>query len=193
MTGKGGVVQRFHSQHTHPQGSDLNPFAKHQHPISQWRLVGVCVVVVFSACKASAPAADVAGAAPAEPAASVPVAAAVACPSREFEQFLKAFMRDVAVQRAYTRDPYALTLYDPQNLEAEPTTQQFAAKDVRFPVILSADDMVEHGVVYEVQRKGQDQYQVSTHSDGSGAYAVTFTFKRGAGCWELAGAVDAST
>lgn len=171
----------------------MNLFARHWNSSSQRLLIAALAAGLLAACKASAPAADASGAAPSEPAASVPVAAAVACPSREFEQFLKAFMRDVAVQRAYTRDPYAVTSYDVQDLEADPTTHQLAAKDVRFPVILSADDMVKHGVVYEVQRKGPDQYQVSTHSDGSGAYAITFDFKRGADCWQLVGAVDAST
>ncbi|WP_242101562.1 hypothetical protein [Lysobacter sp. M2-1] len=171
----------------------MDLFAKHRNSSSQRLLIAVLVAWLLAACKASAPAADAPGAAPAEPAASVPVAAAVACPSQEFDQFLQAFMRDVAVQRAYTRDPYALTLYDPQNLEADPTTMQLAAGEVTFPVMLTADELERQGVVWEVERKAQDAYVVSAHSQGSGAYAVAFTFKRGAGCWELAGAVDAST
>src|SRR5687768_322438 len=78
--------------------------------------------------------------------ATSPIDKAVVCPSRDFPVFLKAFMEDVALQKAFTRDPYEATIYDPQNLEADPGVQKIKPDQMDFPVILNARDMADQGV-----------------------------------------------
>jgi hypothetical protein len=86
-----------------------------------------------------------------------------------------------------------VTLYDPQDLEADPKVQQLNANETQFPVILSAREMADQGVRAQNERKANDWYEVSTQSSGSGAYTMTFNFRYMHGCWFLTDSVDAST
>lgn len=127
------------------------------------------------------------------PAADSSAHPAVQCPSRDFDAFLKSFANRVDVQKVFTKTPYTTTVYDPGNLEGEPIVSQLAPEEIQFPILLDDQQRREHGVSLESARKAADWFEVSTRSDGSGAYTMTFNFRFQNGCWRLTDSVDAST
>ena len=153
------------------------------------KIMGFAVVMLLAACNSSAIADQTTSVAEASPL----IEKNLPCPSQDFSSFLTAFMEDVALQKAFTRYPYAVTLYDPQDLEADPKVQQLDVSETQFPIILSASEMADHGVTAKSEKKADDWYEVSTQSSGSGAYTMTLNFRRMQGCWFLTDSIDAST
>ena len=115
------------------------------------------------------------------------------CSSQSFDSFFKIFMREVNVQRTFTRYPLLIIEYDPQDLEAEPKTEYLPFDLVKFPVILTANELAEKGVKFEIREKGTDLREVSTYSIGSGAYSKNYKFEMIGKCWFLVSSTDAST
>jgi hypothetical protein len=153
------------------------------------KLVGIPLAAALAACSyANDATSPVTNAAAAQDA---PVPAT--CPSSQFDPFLKAFMANVEVQRAFTEYPYEATSYDPSEIEAGPTTRLMSATQVQFPVMLDERELAKHGAHTTSEKKANDWYQVQTHSEGSGAYSMTFNFRFRRGCWYLTDSVDAST
>lgn len=115
------------------------------------------------------------------------------CPPQSFDSFFKIFMREVNVQRTFTRYPLLIIEYDPQDLEAEPKTESLPFDLVKFPVILTANELAERGVKIEIREKGAGLREVSTYSIGSGAYSKNYKFEMIGKCWFLVSSTDAST
>lgn len=115
------------------------------------------------------------------------------CPSQKFSEFIKVFAEDIATQKSFIRYPYAMTVYDPENLEADPKVLRLSSSQVNFPIILAQKNMLAHGVNMHVMQKTPNWYEVSTQSVGSGAYTMTFNFHYQEKCWFLTDSVDAST
>lgn len=117
----------------------------------------------------------------------------VQCPSRDFDVFLKAFVNSVEVQKSFTHYPYKMVVDDDAHMDSGPETSELLREQVEFPVMLGDAQLVEHGASMESEKKAPDWYQVSTHSEGSGAYSMTFNFHKREGCWYLTDSVDTST
>lgn len=119
--------------------------------------------------------------------------AGVQCPSQDFDVFLKAFANSIEVQKSFTHYPYTTVVDDAADMDSGPETSELLREQVEFPVMLGDAQLTEHGASMESEKKAPDWYQVSTHSDGSGAYSMIFNFHRREGCWYLTDSVDTST
>lgn len=119
--------------------------------------------------------------------------AGIQCPSRDFDPFLKAFANNVKIQKAFTHYPYKATIDDAIHMDAGVEISELTQDQVKFPVMLGDAQLVEHGAVMESARKSENWFQVSTHSEGSGAYSMTFNFHFQNSCWYLTDSLDTST
>lgn len=119
-------------------------------------------------------------------------ASGIQCPSQDFGVFLKTFANNVEVQKSFTRYPYKAVV-DDALMDSGPKTSELLREQVEFPVMLGDAQLAEHGASMESQKKTPDWYQVSTHSEGSGAYSMIFNFHRHEGCWYLTDSIDTST
>lgn len=117
----------------------------------------------------------------------------VRCPSQDFDVFLKAFANRIEVQKSFTQYPYKTVVDDDAHMDSGPQTFEFSREQVEFPVMLGDAQLTQHGASMESEEKASDWYQVSTHSEGSGAYSMIFNFHRREGCWYLTDSIDTST
>ena len=115
------------------------------------------------------------------------------CPSHDFNKFLNAFMAEESVQRNFTRRPYVVTEYDPQDLDAEPSTRSLDSSEVDFPLIISRRELMQKGVQLQTLKMKENVREVSTHSIGNGAYSRIYIFEKTDECWFLVSSTDAST
>ncbi|OWJ67158.1 hypothetical protein [Inquilinus limosus] len=122
-------------------------------------------------------AAGIGAAAPAE-------AAAPACPSTDIDAFLKAFIDDVAVQRAFTAQPlhdqYVDATADP---EPRPVTQMLSEPALTFPVIPTRNERATLGLEQTWLERG-DQRAVLRLAKPDTDLQLTYVFRK-QGCWQL--------
>lgn len=118
---------------------------------------------------------------------------AVACPSKDFSTFLKAFANDVSLQKSFTADPYRAVVVNDASMEQGEIVSYLTHAQVRFPVMLGDAQLHQHGASMETVRKADDWYEVLTHSEGSGAYSIVFNFHFRNDCWLLTDSLDTST
>lgn len=137
---------------------------------------------VASKSSQAAPAAQAAAPVATTPAAA-PANAAIACPSQDFDAFLKAFADDVEVQKAHTQRPLQSDSVDP-NADPEPkqVTAMLDGDALRFPVMPSSQTQHNDGLVLSQTEVNGDKQVMLAKPDTD--YQLSFFFRKGE-CWTL--------
>lgn len=127
------------------------------------------------ASQAAAPAAT--------PPAAAPANAAIACPSQDFDAFLKAFADDVEVQKAHTQRPLRSDSVD-ANADPEPkqVTAMLDGDALRFPVMPNTQTQKNDGLVLSQTESNGDKQVMLVKPDTD--YQLSFFFRKGE-CWTL--------
>ncbi|KRB04011.1 hypothetical protein [Lysobacter sp. Root690] len=130
----------------------------------------------------TAPATQAAAPATTTPAAT-PAKTAIACPSQDFEVFLKAFADDVEVQKAHTQRPLQSESVDP-NADPEPkqVTAMLDGDALKFPVMPSSQTQKNDGLVLSQTELNGDKQVMLAKPDTD--YQLSFFFRKGE-CWTL--------
>ncbi len=119
-------------------------------------------------------------------AASTPAAASTmsACPSPDFESFLKAFMADVKIQKKFSADPLESQAID-ATAEPEPAlvTRMLTATELQFPLIPSEQQQAGEGLKIRQSELESGDIKVTLGKEDTD-YQMSFYFKKN-GCWEL--------
>ena len=118
--------------------------------------------------------------------------AKAACPAQEFKPFLKAFERDLQIQKAFTAKPLRWSSYYPDYAD-KPKVSFLNSQEIDFPVLISRMEQSKQGVVLTMKKRNRFWYQVFTRSNGTGAYSLDLDFKKRNGCWYLTDVADLST
>lgn len=118
--------------------------------------------------------------------------AKAACPAQEFKPFLKAFERDLQVQKAFIAKPLRWSSYYPDYAD-KPKVSFLNSQEIDFPVLISRMEQSKQGVVLTMKKQNRFWYQVFTRSNGTGAYSLDLDFKKRNGCWYLTDVADLST
>ncbi|WP_148650391.1 hypothetical protein [Lysobacter capsici] len=137
---------------------------------------------VASKSSQAAPAAQAAAPSAATPAAA-PAKATIACPSQDFDAFLKAFADDVEVQKAHTQRPLQSDSVDP-NADPEPkqVTAMLDGDALQFPVMPSSQTQKSDGLVLSQTELNGDKQVMLVKPDTD--YQLSFFFRKGE-CWTL--------
>jgi hypothetical protein len=129
-------------------------------------------------------AAGIGAAAPAE-------AAGPACPSTDIDAFLRAFIDDVAMQRAFTaqplKDQYVDNTAEP---EPRPVTRMLSEPALTFPVIPTRGERATLGLEARWLERGAARAVLRLAKPDSDLQ-LTYTFDRQT-CWRLVERVDDS-
>ncbi|MBF0308386.1 MAG: hypothetical protein HQL56_02495 [Magnetococcales bacterium] len=114
--------------------------------------------------------------------------ASVACPSRNFNEFLDVFREDLTVQKAYTRVPLEVMVLDLSvKPEPEPVVKMKGLDEIQFPVIDSKEHMKKKSSkIIAIEHITSRLMQVVVNGDGIN---ISYFFSMGQ-CWELNGIDD---
>ena len=146
-------------------------------------IVLLAMMALLGACKAT-PQQNVPVVA--QPAASTPAptSAALACPSPNFDGFLKAFIRDVEVQRAFSAEPLESQTVD-ATAEPEPAlvTKMLTAAELQFPLIPSEQQQAKEGLTtrQSVLENGDTKMTLAREDTD---YQMSLYFRKKQ-CWQL--------
>ncbi|MBW8724747.1 MAG: hypothetical protein JF625_06265 [Inquilinus limosus] len=123
-------------------------------------------------------AAGIAGAGPA-------IAAGPACPSTDLDAFLKAFIDDVALQRAFTAQPLRDQSVDNTAMpEPRPVTQMLSGAALHFPVMPTRSERATLGLEARWLERGERQAVFRLVKEDTDLQ-LTYVFRRGQDCWQL--------
>ena len=146
-------------------------------------IVLLAIMALLGGCKAT-PQQNVPVAA--QPAASTPAptSAALACPSPTFDGFLKAFISDVEVQKAFSAEPLESQTVDAA-AEPEPAlvTKMLSAAELQFPLIPSEQQQASEGLNMRQSVLENGDIKVTLAKEDTD-YQMSFYFKKD-GCWKL--------
>lgn len=165
-------------------------------------LLALALGLALSGCKpapqaapagaaAPAPASTAAATAPATPVAAAPADASASCPHPVFDDFLKHFGNEIALQETSTADPLLDSHID---AEAEPEPRKVEEKvplaKVEWPVMPDPATLQRQGREMQVTRLPDGQVQVQMRTpDTSDQQVYTFAQKP---CWQLVKREDES-
>ncbi|MBH1540800.1 hypothetical protein I5T84_02905 [Stenotrophomonas maltophilia] len=165
-------------------------------------LLALALGLALSGCKpapqaapagaaAPAPASTAAATAPATPVAAAPADASASCPHPVFDDFLKHFGNEIALQETSTADPLLDSHIDD---EAEPEPRKVEEKvplaKVEWPVMPDPATLQRQGREMQVTRLPDGQVQVQMRTpDTSDQQVYTFAQKP---CWQLVKREDES-
>ncbi|MBN5152377.1 hypothetical protein JY458_15555 [Stenotrophomonas maltophilia] len=165
-------------------------------------LLALALGLALSGCKpapqaapagaaAPAPASTAAATAPATPVAAAPADASTSCPHPVFDDFLKHFGNEIALQETSTADPLLDSHID---AEAEPEPRKVEKKvplaKVEWPVMPDPATLQRQGREMQVTRLPDGQVQVQMRTpDTSDQQVYTFAQKP---CWQLVKREDES-
>ncbi|WP_414612799.1 hypothetical protein [Stenotrophomonas pavanii] len=165
-------------------------------------LLALALGLALSGCKpapqaapagaaAPAPASTAAATAPATPVAAAPADASAGCPHPVFDDFLKHFGNEIALQETSTADPLLDSHID---AEAEPEPRKVEEKvplaKVEWPVMPDPATLQRQGREMQVTRLPDGQVQVQMRTpDTSDQQVYTFAQKP---CWQLVKREDES-
>ncbi len=118
----------------------------------------------------------------------------IACPSHDFEEFLKRFAKDKNIQAAFTRPLVKVTKYiDDEEKGYVESTIYFEKSDYRdfflsyvnnnFFVVDSAGVLSPSPVFPEIKQESNDSYMVKLPDDPESS---SYRFRKKNGCWHLA-------
>lgn len=123
--------------------------------------------------------------------AAAPAIAGPACPSTDIDAFLKAFIDDVAVQRAFTaqplKDQYVDNTAEP---EPRPVTQMLSEPALTFPVIPTRGERATLGLEARWLERGAARAVLRLAKPDSDLQ-FTYIFDKQV-CWRLVERVDDS-
>ena len=111
-----------------------------------------------------------------------PAASAATCPSQDFPAFLDIFMKDVAVQQAFTARPLQSVSID-ATAEPEPKPVTRMLDKPVFPVMSDAQKQRRDGLRRTVSAQPGGDIEVKL-AGTDGDYQVRYLFRK-AGCWQL--------
>jgi hypothetical protein len=145
----------------------------------------VAVAMALGGCElaSNSQPASAAGDKNATPVAAAPAVAAKACPSQDFDVFLKAFADDVQVQKAYTQRPLQSETID-ANADPEPksVTTMLDGDALQFPLMPSAAKQQADGLVLSQTELNGDKEVMLAKPDTD--YQLSLFFRKGE-CWTL--------
>jgi hypothetical protein len=147
-------------------------------------IILLIMTVLLGACKATpqqnAPGAQAAEVVPAP----VPTPVMSACPSSNFDSFLKAFMGDVEIQKAFSVEPLESQTVD-ATAEPEPAlvTKMLTATELQFPLIPSEQQQASEGLKLRQSTLENGDTKVTLVKEDTD-YQMSFYFKN-EGCWKL--------
>ena len=146
-------------------------------------IVLLAMMALLGGCKAT-PQQNVPVAA--QPAASTPAPtpATLACPSPNFDGFLKAFISDVEVQKTFSVEPLESQTVDAA-AEPEPAlvTKMLSAAELQFPLIPSEQQQASEGLNMRQSVLENGDIKVTLAKEDTD-YQMSFYFKKN-GCWKL--------
>jgi hypothetical protein len=123
-------------------------------------------------------AAGIAGASPA-------IAAGPACPSTDLDAFLKAFIDDVAVQRAFTAQPLRDQSIDATaEPEPRPVTQMLSGPALHVPVMPTRSERATLGLEARWLERGEQRAVLRLVKEDTDLQ-LTYVFRLGQHCWQL--------
>lgn len=118
-------------------------------------------------------------------------AAGPACPSADIDAFLKAFIDDIAVQRAFTAQPLRNRYIDnTAEPEPRPVTEMVSEPALHFPVIPSRGEQATLGLEARWLERGKTRAVLRLAKPDSDLQ-LTYVFDKQA-CWHLIERVDDS-
>ena len=146
-------------------------------------IVLLVVAALLGACKAT-PQQNSVDAPSGVPTPVAPISVALACPSPNFDGFLKAFMENVEVQKAFSTEPLESQTVD-ATAEPEPAlvTKTLAAAELKFPLIPSEQQQAKEGLTLRQSVLENGDIKVTLAKEDTD-YQVSFYFKKEV-CWEL--------
>lgn len=116
-------------------------------------------------------------------AAAAPAQAGIACPSQDFDAFLKAFADDVDVQKAYTQRPLRSDSIDPDaSPEPKPVSVMLDGDGLQFPIMPSSQQQKQDGLSLSLSELNGDKEVMLAKPDTD--YQLSFFFRKGE-CWTL--------
>ncbi|MGO1069111.1 hypothetical protein [Lysobacter sp. CA199] len=131
----------------------------------------------------SPPASAAADQAAAPPAAAKSAAPAQACPSQDFDAFLKAFAEDAQLQKSYTQRPLQSETIDADaDPEPKPVIAMLDGDALQFPLMPSAQKQQADGLVMSQTELNGDKEVMLVKPDTD--YQLSFFFRKGE-CWTL--------
>jgi hypothetical protein len=123
----------------------------------------------------------------AQPAASTPAPTSVtlACPSSNFDGFLKAFISDIEVQKTFSAKPLESQTVDVL-AEPEPAlvTKMLSAAELQFPLIPSEQQQVKEGLTKRQSVVLENGHTKVTLAKEDTDYQMSFYFRKNQ-CWQL--------
>lgn len=121
----------------------------------------------------------------------------IACPARDFSEFIKVFSRNMEVQMAFTK--YPLKYVQILDAASEPLPRQsikFLTKEqIKFPLIHDEKELVKYGLKLleeKIDEETSMALEVSLGKKSLGHY-IEYIFKREKSCWKLVEVNDQST
>jgi len=111
-----------------------------------------------------------------------------ACPSQKFKAFLAAYADDVAIQKAFTKTPLAISFID---IEADPKAEDVVKltkkADLRFPLLPTAAERKGMKLHWRIEEVTADTAKATLAVVDGDAWVVryTFGFNKPARCWQL--------
>lgn len=128
-----------------------------------------------------------------EEAVAAPKVGRLACPSRQFPEFLLAYRASVALQRAFTQWPLTYISLDtnsqpvPKEKVGTRTWEQMGG-----PIMLTTKQLNQSGLRESVSNGPNDTRVVREAGQGNGVLRK-YTFRQHGGCWQLVALNDQST
>lgn len=109
-----------------------------------------------------------------------------ACPSPDFDAFIKAFQEDVALQKAFTARPLESVMIDGNaDPEPAPKTEMLNDAQIKFPLMGNVAMQAQEGLKSEVTVIGADREFKLFVPDSGIQIRYLFRQKSDASCWEL--------
>jgi predicted DNA binding CopG/RHH family protein len=108
----------------------------------------------------------------------------VACPSRDFSEFIKAFSENTEMQAAFTKYPLQQQRLD-TNAEPEPkpVIRKLRRDQVSFPVFPNEAERKKRSLVLRIDEKKYNHVKLTLVKDDTD-YQVNYFFSRNS-CWRL--------
>ena len=146
-------------------------------------IVLLVMAALLGGCKA-APQQSSVDVSSAAPTAAASASATLACPSPNFDGFLKAFISDVEVQKAFSAEPLESQTVD-ATAEPEPAlvTKVLTAAELQFPLIPSEQQQAKEGLAMRQSVLENGDTKVTLAKEDTD-YQMSFYFRKNE-CWQL--------
>ena len=146
-------------------------------------IVFLVVATLLGACKAT-PQQNSVNAPSGVPIPASPMPAALACPSPDFDGFLRAFIERAEVQKAFSAEPLESQTVD-VTAEPEPAlvAKMLTAAELQFPLIPSEQQQAKEGLTMRQSVLENGDTKVTLAKEDTD-YQMSFYFRKN-DCWQL--------